>query len=93
MATSHQRQRYYITKVGSQDSRDVKYIDICHRGPGGASRQAAFLRREGVSVVTGQLGELTVNLEIYGWFPDFLPSQEAEAEAEANESEEEEGSG
>lgn len=64
-------------------------IDMSHRGPGGATRQAAFLRREGVPVVTGHLGELTVDLGMYGWFPDFLPSQEAEA----SESEEEEGSG
>ena len=60
-------------------------VDKSHRGPGGALRQAAFLRREGVIVGLGSLGELTVDLDAYGWFPDFLPSEEAEA----SESEEE----
>ena len=32
------------------------------RGPGGAARQAAALRREGVTVDTGPLGELTVEV-------------------------------
>lgn len=66
-------------------------VDMSHRGPGGATRQAAFLRREGVPVVTGHLGELTVDLGTYGWFPDFLPSQGAEASE--SEEEEEEGRG
>lgn len=60
-------------------------VDMSHRGPGGATRQAEFLRREGVTVGTGTLGELTVDLDAYGWFPDILPSEGAEA----NESEEE----
>ena len=59
---------------------------MSHRGPGGATRQAVFLRGEGVTVGSGSLGELTVDLEAYGWFPDFLPSERAEA----SESEEEE---
>ena len=35
--------------------------NMSHRGPGGARRQAAFLRREGIIVSTGSLGELTVS--------------------------------
>lgn len=50
--------------------------------------EATFLRREGVTVTTGHLGELTVDLGEYGWFPDFLPSDGAET----SESEEEAGS-
>lgn len=34
---------------------------------------------------TGHLGELTVNLVTFGWFPDVLPSEEEEEEAEGNE--------
>ena len=45
---------------------------------GGATRQAAALRREGVTVGTGALGELTVDFGTYGWFPSMLPSEEAE---------------
>ncbi|KAK0508502.1 hypothetical protein JMJ35_008778 [Cladonia borealis] len=59
---------------------------ISPRGPGGATRQAAALRREGVTVRTGALGELTIDLGIYGWFPSMLPSEEAE-----NSESEEEG--
>ena len=59
---------------------------MSHRGPGGATRQAAALRREGVIVGVGCLGELTIDLVKYGWFPDVLPSEKTEAK----ESEEEE---
>lgn len=47
------------------------------RGPGGAARQAAALRMEGVTVDAGHLGEFTVDLAAYGWFPNQLPSEEA----------------
>ncbi|MCJ1379334.1 hypothetical protein MMC17_002435 [Xylographa soralifera] len=50
---------------------------ISPRGPGGASAQAVALRREGVVVSTGHLGELSVDLGTFGWFPDSLPSEEA----------------
>ena len=63
--------------------------NVSDRGPGGATRQAAVLRSEGVTVGVGHLGELSVDLAVYGWFPDFLPSDEAEA----SESKEEEGNG
>ena len=60
---------------------------MSHRGPGGATRQAVFLRREGVTVAVGALGELTVDLREYGWFPEILPSEGAEAEASGPEDE------
>ena len=50
------------------------------RGPNGAARQEAALRSEGVEVGRGHLGERTVDLSEYGWFPDRLPSEEAEDE-------------
>ncbi|KAI4231436.1 MAG: hypothetical protein LQ349_005613 [Xanthoria aureola] len=49
---------------------------ISPRGPGGASRQAAALRQEGVTVETTALGEFIVDLSIFGWFPTRLPSEE-----------------
>ena len=54
---------------------------INYRGPGGTTRHAAALRSEGVTVETGHLGELTVDFEIYGWFPSVLPSEEIEESA------------
>lgn len=43
------------------------------RGASGAARQADVLRGEGVDVGRGSLGELTVDLAVYGWFPESLP--------------------
>ncbi|KAF8863625.1 DNA binding methylated-DNA--cysteine S-methyltransferase [Acephala macrosclerotiorum] len=49
---------------------------ISPRGhPSGATNQAQVLRGEGVTVNTGSLGELTVDLGEYGWFPRQLPSE------------------
>ncbi|KAI0136852.1 DNA binding methylated-DNA--cysteine S-methyltransferase [Xylariales sp. AK1849] len=47
--------------------------------PSGARNQAAALQAEGVAVATGTLGELTVDLAEYGWFPRSLPSEVAGA--------------
>lgn len=55
---------------------------IANRGPGGAARQAAALRQEGVIVDNGSLGELSINFGTYGWFPNRLPSEEADDEDE-----------
>ncbi len=49
-----------------------------NRGPGGAARQATALRREGVTVRTGHLGELTIDFGTFGWFPTSLPSEGAD---------------
>jgi hypothetical protein len=57
------------------------YLTAC-RGPGGAARQAAALRQEGVIVNTGNMGVLSVDLGAYGWFPASLPSEEEESEQE-----------
>ena len=45
--------------------------------PSGAANQAQVLRGEGVTVTTGNLGELMVDLAEYGWFSRQLPSEEA----------------
>ena len=49
-----------------------------YRDPGGAARQAAALRQEGVTVDEGSLGELSIDFMIYGWFPCRLPSEGAD---------------
>lgn len=38
-----------------------------------------MLAGEGVTVDTGALGELSVDLKTYGWFPDQLPSEGSDA--------------
>ncbi|KAJ6786498.1 hypothetical protein PWT90_10627 [Aphanocladium album] len=44
--------------------------------PTAVRTQAELLREEGVEVSRGGLGELSVDLAEYGWFPDVLPSEE-----------------
>ncbi|KAL8380847.1 hypothetical protein RB595_005237 [Gaeumannomyces hyphopodioides] len=44
--------------------------------PSGARNQAAALRAEGVEVSTSAMGELMVDFNEYGWFPDELPSEQ-----------------
>jgi methylated-DNA-protein-cysteine methyltransferase-like protein len=36
---------------------------------------------EGVTVESGSMGELTVDLASFGWFPERLPSEEASQDA------------
>ncbi|KAF1987194.1 DNA binding methylated-DNA--cysteine S-methyltransferase [Aulographum hederae CBS 113979] len=48
---------------------------ISPRGPDGARRQAEALRREGVQVDSNSMGELSVALEVYGWFPAELDDE------------------
>jgi methylated-DNA-protein-cysteine methyltransferase-like protein len=49
-------------------------------GVNGARRQANALQREGVEVGNGPMGEYTVSLREYGWFPSELPSAADSAE-------------
>jgi methylated-DNA-protein-cysteine methyltransferase related protein len=48
------------------------------RGPGSAARQATALRHEGVTVDQDAMGDFSIDLQRYGWFPDRLPSEEGE---------------
>ncbi|KAF2761302.1 putative 6-O-methylguanine DNA methyltransferase [Pseudovirgaria hyperparasitica] len=50
--------------------------EISPRGPHGATRQAAALRREHVDVDQDSMGVFSVDFSKYGWFPDILPSEE-----------------
>jgi len=51
--------------------------NISTRNPNGAANQAQVLRGEGVTVNRGNMGELMVDFEEYGWFPVQLPSDAA----------------
>ncbi|KAI5848298.1 6-O-methylguanine DNA methyltransferase [Tricharina praecox] len=48
--------------------------------PGGAARHAQVLRDEGIEVGTKADGRFMVDLEVVGWFPEVLPSEEDEEE-------------
>ncbi|KAL2038699.1 hypothetical protein N7G274_008457 [Stereocaulon virgatum] len=85
--SSNANHYYHDNNVPWQRVINSKGI-ISPRGPGGATRQAAVLRREGVVVGTGHLGELTVNFGTYGWFPSLLPSEEAESSESEDEAKE-----
>ncbi|KAH6691370.1 6-O-methylguanine DNA methyltransferase [Plectosphaerella plurivora] len=43
--------------------------------PEGTQNQADALRAEDVEVTRSALGELSVDLSVYGWFPEVLPSE------------------
>jgi methylated-DNA-protein-cysteine methyltransferase related protein len=53
---------------------------ISSRGPGSVDRHAAALRREGVRVERGSMGEMTIEFGKYGWFPTMLPSEEGKSD-------------
>lgn len=55
--------------------------EISAREGGGKQRQAEVLRAEGVEVLEGRTGELFVDLDRWGWFPDAL-DDDSETEAE-----------
>lgn len=67
----------------------IFFVDKRQRGPSGASRHAAALRAENVEVNQGAMGELTVDLGRFGWFPDVLPSEAGLVESSDEENEEE----
>lgn len=62
---------------------------ISPRGPSAASQQAVVLRREGVEVRQDAMGQYTVDLGEYGWFPDILPSEAGLVESSDEEAEDE----
>jgi methylated-DNA-protein-cysteine methyltransferase-like protein len=46
------------------------------------------LRREGVEVRQDAMGQYTINLAEYGWFPDVLPSESGLVESSDEDDEE-----
>lgn len=58
--------------------------------PTAVRTQAELLRDEGVEVSRGGLGELSVDLAEYGWFPDVLPSEDGAVKEEDDAEDDEE---
>ncbi|RMY34071.1 hypothetical protein D0865_14286 [Hortaea werneckii] len=46
----------------------------------GAARQEVALQQEGVQIEHSNMGERSVDLGTYGWFPNHLPSEDSENE-------------
>jgi methylated-DNA-protein-cysteine methyltransferase-like protein len=65
-------------------------VDKAQRGPSAASHQADALRREGVEVREDAMGQYTIDMAKFGWFPDVLPSEAELVESSEEEEEEEE---
>ena len=63
-------------------------IDTAQRGPSAASHQADALRREGVEVREDAMGQYTIDMGKYGWFPDVLPSESGLVESSGEEEDE-----
>jgi hypothetical protein len=63
-------------------------VDKGERGPSAASHQADALRREGVEIREDAMGQYTIDLAKYGWFPDVLPSESGLVESSDEEDEE-----
>lgn len=81
MAAGDQRKRSHLSKVGA-DSLVLctswllrQELTWPRSRPSGSRDQATALRAEGVTVTTGALGELMVDLVEFGWFPVELPSE------------------
>ncbi|KAL5321584.1 hypothetical protein ACEPPN_009544 [Leptodophora sp. 'Broadleaf-Isolate-01'] len=67
----------------------AKLIGTREGHPSGATNQAQVLRGEGVTVNTGSLGELMIDLGEFGWFPRQLPSEVAAGLPPLDDSEDE----
>lgn len=50
-------------------------VNISRSQPSGATNQAAALRKEGIEVTRTAMGEFTIDLEVYGWFPEELEEE------------------
>ncbi|KAL8409571.1 hypothetical protein RB594_007857 [Gaeumannomyces avenae] len=69
--------RYVLLCVGTWFVGHVlRLIGGFRSQPSGARTQAEALRAEGVEVSTSAMGELMVDFNEYGWFPDELPSEQ-----------------
>ncbi|RCI16430.1 hypothetical protein L249_3123 [Ophiocordyceps polyrhachis-furcata BCC 54312] len=67
--------RFHSGNVPWQRVINAKGVISPRSNPSAAPAQAAALRAEGVHVSAGALGELTIDLARFGWFPPSLPSE------------------
>ena len=68
----------------------LRFVAFDLRGPGSAARQATSLRREGVVVHTDSMGEFSIDLGRYGWFPHRLPNDDSSEDSDIVSGEEDE---
>lgn len=67
---------YWLSMLGVEGlTSDFPWI---RSQPSGTLNQAAALEAEGVTVHRDAMGELSVDLTEFGWFPRRLPSAEGE---------------
>ncbi|KAL6855600.1 Alkyltransferase-like protein 1 [Amphichorda felina] len=67
--------RFHNGNVPWQRVINAKGIISPRSQPSGAQNQAEALRAEGVRVTANAMGELMVDFDEFGWFPDALPSE------------------
>ncbi|KAI1433191.1 MGMT family protein [Xylaria sp. CBS 124048] len=79
--------RHHAGNVPWQRVINAKGVISPRSQPSGAREQAAALRAEGVKVSADAMGELSVNLANYGWFPNLLPSEKAGGDRHGNQEE------
>jgi hypothetical protein len=90
VAARAERQRQHQPEVSHAHIRllcCLFIVDKGQRGPGAASHQADALRREGVEIREDAMGQYTIDLARYGWFPDVLPSEAGLVESSDEEDE------
>ncbi len=68
--------RWHHANVPWQRVVNAKGVISPRNHPTAVRTQAELLREEGVEVARGAMGELSVDLSEYGWFPSVLPSDE-----------------
>ncbi|CEJ81806.1 Putative 6-O-methylguanine DNA methyltransferase [[Torrubiella] hemipterigena] len=70
-------QRFNIDTVPWQRVINSKGTISPRSQPAAAQNQATRLEAEGVTVRRDAMGEMSVDFDEYGWFPDVLPSEAA----------------
>ncbi|KAI6778319.1 uncharacterized protein J7T54_005835 [Emericellopsis cladophorae] len=72
--------RHHNGNVPWQRVINAKGLISPRSAPSGARNQAETLRAEGVTVTENAMGELSVDFDTHGWFPETLPSEETSSQ-------------